>query len=186
MILYKCDNVNCNFITRDASKLHMVKIDDKSFEVCDKCKEQILNMLLTKTNKKPALPKLVEKPKAVETPKTEAPKVETPKVETPKVAEKSEKNEQYTDNKSASVKSRCNAKDRIAAFGGVDAIRREYIDNNKSTSVLAKELGIAKPTLAKYLHDNCISKKGRTTETKGKKRETKNDKTEEKESHSKS
>lgn len=153
MILYKCDNVNCNFITRDASKLHMVKIDDKSFEICDECKKQILNTIFTKTNKNPALPKAVEAPKA--------------------------KNEQCNNLKNTDVKSKCHARDRIDAFGGVEAIRREYIDNNKTTSVLAKELGIAKQTLAKYLHDNCISKREKSI----KNTRQKNDTSEEKESH---
>lgn len=131
----KCDCVGCNNVS---DIMNVVTINGKTYDICNE-HSKLLNKMFNLGMR------------------TEQPTEQTVEKEKPTVekAEKTEKEEVQTEQK---ARKKGDYTTLIEQYG-VDRLKTEYIDNNKSANEIAKSIGIPKTALSHYIFKHNISKR---------------------------
>ena len=133
MKVVKCDCSGCNEISIKMNRItiNLENGNTRVYDICNNCLNKITSIINTE------VPKVqTEVPKV----QTEVPKVQT---EVPKVQTKNKKGEIIA----------------LLKNYGLDRLKTEYIDNNRSAQEIADELGIGRIALAQTLSRLGITKR---------------------------
>lgn len=141
----KCDCVGCNNVS---DIMNVVTINGKTYDICNE-HSKLLNKLFNlgmRTEQPTEQTVEKEKPTVEKVEKTEKEVKQTKKAEakTEQTEQKAVKKGDYT---------------TLIEQYGVDRLKTEYIDNNKSANEIAKSIGIPKTALSHYIFKHNISKR---------------------------
>ena len=141
----KCDCVGCNNVS---DIMNVVTINGKTYDICSEHSKVLNDMfnLGMRTEQK------------TEQTETEVNVTEKKEKQTEKAVEKTDKKVEKTESTEQKVIKKGDYTTLIEQYG-VDKLRTEYVDNNKSASKIAKSIGIPKTALCAYLFKNNISKR---------------------------
>lgn len=141
----KCDCVDCNNVS---DIMNVVTINGKTYDICNE-HSKLLNKLFNlgmRTEQPTEQTVEKEKPTVEKEEKTEKEVKQTKKeeVQTEQTKQKARKKGDYT---------------TLIEQYGVDRLKTEYIDNNKSANEIAMSIGIPKTALSHYIFKHNISKR---------------------------
>lgn len=153
----KCDCVGCNNVS---DIMNVVTINGKTYDICNE-HSKLLNKLFNLGMRTEAT---VEKAEETETEVKQTVKEEkqTEKVteQTKKTTEQTKQKEVKTEQTEQKAMKKGDYTTLIEQYG-VDRLRTEYIDNNKSASAIAKSIGIPKTALCAYIFKNNMNKRAK-------------------------
>lgn len=138
----KCDCVGCNNVS---DIMNVVTINGKTYDICNE-HSKLLNKMFN-------LGMRTEQP-TEQTVEKEKPTVEK-EVQTEQAKQKAEVKTEQTEQK---ARKKGDYTTLIEQYG-VDRLKTEYIDNNKSANEIANSIGIPKTALSHYIFKHNISKK---------------------------
>lgn len=138
----KCDCVGCNNVS---DIMNVVTINGKTYDICNE-HSKLLNKLFN-------LGMRTEQP-TEQTVEKEKPTVEK-EVQTENKEKQTKKEEVQTEQK---ARKKGDYTTLIEQYG-VDRLKTEYIDNNKSANEIANSIGIPKTALSHYIFKHNISKR---------------------------
>lgn len=145
----KCDCVGCNNVS---DIMNVVTINGKTYDICNehsKLLNEIFNLgMRTEQPTEQPTEQTVEK---------EKPTVEK-EVKTEKEVKQTKKEEVQTEQTEQKARKKGDYATLIEQYG-VDRLKTEYIDNNKSANEIARSIGIPKTALSHYIFKHNISKR---------------------------
>lgn len=139
MRVVKCDCNGCNNVSLKMNKVTVNNIDGstKVYDICDDCFDKIMNVINNVS--------VVDNTAVCQAVITDIKKDTEEKIIT----------QASSDGKKSK---RLNVKELIESYG-IDKLKEEYLEKNRSAKDIAIELGISKITLAQYLTKLGISKR---------------------------
>ena len=155
----KCDCVGCNNVS---DIMNVVTINGKTYDICNE-HSKLLNKLFnlgmrteqpteqTVEKEKPTVEKAEKTEKEVKQTKKEEVQTENKEKQTKKAEVQTEQTEQKARKKGDYT--------TLIEQYGVDRLKTEYIDNNKSANEIAMSIGIPKTALSHYIFKHNISKR---------------------------
>lgn len=155
----KCDCVGCNNVS---NIMNVVTINGKTYDICSEHSKLLNEMFNLGLKTEQRTEQTVEKEvKTAKETKQTAEKVEQTEKEEVKKEKKAAKTEKVVEQTKQTEQKAIKKGDYTTLIEkyGVDRLRTEYIDNNKSASKIAKSIGIPKTALCAYLFKNNISKR---------------------------
>lgn len=148
----KCDCVGCSNVS---DIMNVVTINGKTYDICNEHSKLLNKLFNLGMRAERQTEKTVEKEEEIKTEVEQTVKKEVQTEHKEKQAENKEVKTKQTEQKAIKKGDYTTLIEQY----GVDRLKTEYIDNNKSANEIAKSIGIPKTALSHYIFKHNISKR---------------------------